>query len=327
MSHWAGIESAATTSSSATPATGARVAATSTTSTTAGAGRATLTPRLRRTERLVVGSIDGAAHILQRRARDVLLGSALFLVPMVALNLLLAVLAFNEFDTVDGLLGDRGYLGVESGFALLAIALQSFSAHLIGAYTAAYLVRYQMGGTPRIATCVVSVVRKLPLLVVTWVLTHWWAVLIAWGVVSADASTIVGLIWILPFVLSAASTGVLLVTPVLMTERLGVRSIGRAWRLVRTRLGAAYGFVWACGVLSVLLSFFIAFLPSLAESTGLVTFGSYTWLVQGITSQLALLIVVPFTAIATAQLYLQIRVHAEGLDIAIAADRAFGVSR
>lgn len=275
----------------------------------------------------MVGSIDGAAHILQRRARDVLLGSALFLVPMVALNLLLAVLAFNEFDTVDGLLGDRGYLGVESGFSLLAIALQSFSAHLIGAYTAAYLVRYQMGGTPRIVDCVVSVVRKLPLLVVTWVLTHWWAVLIAWGVVSADASTLAGLVWILPFGVAAASAAVLLVTPVLMTERLGVRSIGRAWRLVRTRFGAAYGFVWACGVLSVLLAFFIAFLPTLAESTGLVTFGSYTWLVQGITSQLALLIVIPFTAIATAQLYLQIRVHAEGLDIAIAADRAFGVSR
>lgn len=284
-------------------------------------------PRLRRTERLVVGSIDGAAHILQRRARDVLLGSALFLVPMVALNLLLAVLAFNEFDTVDGLFGDRGYLGVESGFSLLAIALQSFSAHLIGAYTAAYLVRFQMGGSPRISECALSVLRKLPLLVVTWVLTHWWAVLIAWGVVSADAATLVGLIWILPFVASAASAGVLLVTPVLMTERLGVRSIGRAWRLVRTRLGAAYGFVWACGVLSVLLAFFIAFLPNLAESTGLVTFGSYTWLVQGITSQLALLIVIPFTAIATAQLYLQIRVHAEGLDIAIAADRAFGTAR
>jgi hypothetical protein len=48
------------------------------------------------------------------------------------------------------------------------------------------------------------------------------------------------------------------------------------------------------------------------------------WLLQGVTSQLALLVVVPFTAIATAQLYLQFRVHAEGLDIVIAADRAFG---
>jgi len=39
---------------------------------------------------------------------------------------------------------------------------------------------------------------------------------------------------------------------------------------------------------------------------------------------LALLIVIPFIAMATAQLYLQIRVHAEGLDIMVAADRAFG---
>lgn len=322
VSQWAGIESAAPNSSASAPAS-----STSPSGVPSPSRPAVLIPRLRRTERLVVGSIDGAAHILQRRARDVLVGSALFLVPMVALNLVLAVVAFNRFDSVDGLLGDRGYLGVESGFVLLAVALQSFSAHLIGAYTAAYLVRYQMGGAPRIRDCAIAVLRRLPLLVVTWLLTHWWALLIAWWVIRADAATLAGLVWILPLVASAVSTCVLLVAPVLMTERLGLRSIGRAWRLVRTRYGAAFGFVWACGVLSVLLSLFIAFLPSLAESTGLVTFGSYTWLVQGITSQLALLIVVPFIAIATAQLYLQIRVHAEGLDIAIAADRAFVVQR
>ena len=90
------------------------------------------------------------------------------------------------------------------------------------------------------------------------------------------------------------------------------------------RFGAAFGFVVACSVLAVLLFSFIAFLPQLAEATGLVTFGSYMWLVQGVTTQLALLVVIPFTAIATTQLYLQIRVHAEGLDLVVAADRAFG---
>jgi len=310
VSQWAGIESAA----APTP-TAARVAQSAATLPRA---------RLRRTERLVIGSIDGAAHILQRRARAVLVGSALFMVPMVALNLLLSALAFDRFDSIDGLFGDRGYVGIEAGFVFLALSLQSFSAHLIGAYTAVYLVRYQMGGEPTIRQCAWAVVRRLPLLLVTWLLTHWWAMLLAWWIVSVGPSVVVALVWFLPVVTSLLSTCTLLVTPVMMGEKMGLRCIGRAWRLVRPRFGAAFGFVWACGVLAGLLFVFIAFLPSLAETTGLVTFGSYTWLVQGVTSQLALLVAVPFSAIATASLYLQIRVHAEGLDIVLAADKAFG---
>jgi len=311
VSQWAGIESG----SAAVPAV-ARA--------DGGVVREPPVPRLRRTERLIVGSIDGAAHVLQRCARTVLLGSAILMVPMVAVGVLLAVLAFDRFDAVEGLLGDRGYIGAESGFVFLAAALQSFTAHLIGAYAAVFVVRYQMGGSPSIGECVRAVLRRLPLLIATWLLTHWWALLFDVWLINSDRSTVAALVWILPLGASLLSTCVLLVTPVMMGEKLGFAAIPRAWRLVRTRFGAAFGFVWACGVLAVMLFAFIAFLPQLAESTGLITFGSYAWLAQGITLQLALLIVIPFTAMATAQFYLQIRVHAEGLDIALAADRAFG---
>lgn len=311
MSQWAGIESGSAAAPTVARADGPAV-------------RKPPVPRLRRTERLIVGSIDGAAHVLQRCARTVLVGSAILMVPMVAVGVLLAVLAFDRFDAVDGLLGDRGYIGAESGFAFLAAALQSFTAHLIGAYAAVFVMRYQMGGSPGIGECVRAVLRRLPLLIVTWLVTHWWALLFDVWLINSDRSALAALIWILPLAASVLSTCFLLVTPVMMGEKLGFAAIPRAWRLVRTRFGAAFGFVWACGVLAVMLFAFIAFLPQLVESTGLITFGSYAWLVQGLTSQLALLIVIPFTAMATAQLYLQIRVHAEGLDIAIAADRAFG---
>ncbi len=271
-----------------------------------------------------MGSIDASAHVLQRRARAVLVGSAMLMVPMMAVGVFLAVLAFDRFDAVDGLLGDRGYVGAETGFLFLAAALQSFTAHLVGAYAAVFLVRYQMGGDPNIGECMRAVLRRLPLLVFTWLLTHWWALLCYLWLINSDGGTLAGLIWILSLGASLVSTCVLLVTPVMMGEKLGLAAIPRAWRLVRTRFGAALGFVWACGVLAAMLFSFIAFLPQLVESTGLVSFGSVAWLVQGITLQLAMLIVIPFTALATAQLYLQIRVHAEGLDIAIAADRAFG---
>lgn len=311
MSQWAGIESGA----DAAPAVGRAVGP---------AAHKPPVPRLRRTERLILGSIDGAAHVLQRCARTVLVGSAILMVPMVAVGVLLAVLAFDRFDAVDGLLGDSGYIGAESGFVLLAAALQSFTAHLIGAYAAVFVVRYQMGGSPGIGECVRAVLRRLPLLIATWLVTHWWALLFDLWLINSDRSAQTALIWILPMGASLLSTCVLLVTPVMMGEKLGFAAIPRAWRLVRTRFGAAFGFVWACGVLAVMLFSFIAFLPQLAEATGLITFGSYAWLVQGVTLQLALLIVIPFIAMATAQLYLQIRIHAEGLDIAMAADRAFG---
>ncbi len=253
-----------------------------------------------------------------------IVGSAIFMVPMVGAGVALAILAFDQFDTFDGLLGDRGYVGAESAFVFLALALQSFTAHLIGAYTATYMVRYQLGGAPTIRDCAGPVLRRLPLLLATWALTHWWALLLDLWVINADAATLAVQAWLLPPLAALLSSCVLLVTPVMMGECLGFRAIPRAWRLVRTRFGAAFGFVWACGILAAMIFTFIAFLPQLAESTGLITFGSYMWLVQGVTSQLAFLIVIPFVAIATAQLYLQIRVHAEGLDIVLAADRAFG---
>jgi hypothetical protein len=281
---------------------------------------------LRRTDRLIIGSIDDAAHVLQRRARDVLVGSAVFLVPLMAFNVLLAVFTYDRFETVDGLLGDRGYIGAEAGFVALALMVQSFSAHLIGAYTSVILVGHQMGHASRILPGVTAVLRRLPVLVVTWVVSHWWAPLLMWWLLNVDASTAQVLGFVLSWGVAALSAAALLVTPVVMTEHLGLRSLGRAWRLVRTRFGAAYGFVWACGLLSVALATFIGLLPTLAEQTGFITFGSFDWLVRGVAAQLALLVVVPFTAIATAQLYLQIRIHAEGLDIVLAADRAFPAS-
>jgi hypothetical protein len=169
------------------------------------------------------------------------------------------------------------------------------------------------------------VLRRVPLLVVTWIVTHWWAVLLALGAVNAP-DAFAGLAMFLAPAVALFAAAVLLVVPVVMTEGRGVRSIGRAFRLVRTRFGAVFGFVFGCGVLGGLLFVFISELPYLAESTGLVTFGSFGYLVEGVASQLALLVVVPFSALATAQFYLQVRMHGEGIDIAMAADRAFGVA-
>jgi hypothetical protein len=273
---------------------------------------------------LVVGSIDEAAHVLQRRARTVVLGAAAFMVPMVAAGLALTVLVYRDFDRFGNLLGRRGYLGAETGAALVAISLQSFTAHLVGAYCAAFMVPYQMGGEPRLGQCILVVVRRLPLLLFTWVLTHGWAVLLALWMLHVSAAVAVALIWLLVPAVSLISTPVLLVAPAMMGERLGVRAIGRSLRLTRARFSAAWGFVILSTLLGIVVYLFIVELPYEIDNLGFVSFGSYGWLVQGVAAQVAGLVAMPLTALAAAQFYLQLRVHAEGVDLVIAADLAFG---
>ena len=173
-------------------------------------------------------------------------------------------------------------------------------------------------------TSLVAAAKRLPLLMVTWALTHWWVLLVALGAVNSRSAFLAGAVVWLPLVALGAVPFVL-VSPALMVEGGGLRSIARSWRLSRQRFGAVFGFVLLCTLLGGALFAFIGWLPPLLESTGLVTFGSAGYLVQGVTTQLALLVVLPLVAMATGQLFLQLRVHVEGVDLQLAADRAFGV--
>lgn len=291
------------------------------------AGRATSRAvRLRRSERLVVGSMDAGAHLLQRRARHLLLGSAVFLLPMAALQLLASTIAWTRFDDFQGLLGDSGYLGAERGAAALTHLVQSLAAHLVGAYAAAYAVRYQLGGDPRPLPMVGAVLRRTPVLLATWTVSHSWLGLLVLAYLEAELQLFTVLAVLAIPVIVSFSALTLFVAPVVMVE--GVRgALRRATRLVRGRFGAAYGFVWLNLLIGGVLTFSIALLPRAAEGTGLVVLGDARSVLEGVAAQMALLIVAPFSAVATAQMYLQTRVHAEGLDITLAADAAFGGRR
>lgn len=311
VSHWAGIESA--NEAAAAPRADLAV------------GRPRLVPRLRRSERLVVGAIDGGAHVLQRRGRDLLLGSALLMLPMMGLYVLISLLAFDQFDRFDNLVGDRGYLGVEKGLALVAVVVQSLTAHIVGAFTAIYVVRYQMGGEPTLRQTLRVIGRKLPVLFSWWVLLRGVLVLLIGLIYLNNTSgSFVGLAFLLSPLVTLVSASTLFIAPVVVCEDTTSGAFGRARRLASTRFGAVYGFVWSSGFMAVVLLACITWLPALATSTGLITFGGFGWLAQGVAAQLALLIVMPFSGVTTAQMYLQTRVHAEGLDIVLAADRAFG---
>jgi hypothetical protein len=279
--------------------------------------------RLKRTDRIVVGSIDAGAHVLQRRARHLLLGAAVFMLPMAALQLFLSAFAWSRFDRIEGLMGDHGYLGAERGAALVTFVVASLTAHLVGAYAARYLITYQLGGDPHLWSTVRVVVRRLPVLFVTWAVSHSWLVFAALIYLNGSLDLVGSLALVLSPLITVITAFTLFVAPVAIGEhRRDV--LRRAMSLARSRFGAAYGFVWANLLVAAVLSGSITLLPVMAETTGLLTFGSYRWLFQGVAAQMALLVVVPFSAVATAQLYLQTRIQAEGLDIVIAADRVFG---
>lgn len=282
------------------------------------------TPRLRRADRLVIGSFDGAAHLFQRRARTIMLGAAVVMVPMLALNLGLSIAAFQQFDRFDSLLADKGYLGAQSTSLWFAVVLQSFTAHVLGALLAPFVAADLLGVEPRMRTALLRTARRLPALLVTWALTHWWVLLIALGAVNAREAFAAGIIVWGPLII-LGTVPFTLVAPALAIEGLGMgAAIGRSWRFARQRFGAVYAFVLLCTLLGGVLFGFIAMLPQLLESTELITFGSIGYLVQGVTVQLALLVVLPLVAMATGRLFVQLRVHVEGVDILLAADRAFG---
>lgn len=282
--------------------------------------------RLRRSEHLVLGSIDGGAHVLQRRGRHLLVGSIVFMVPLAVVQLLLTLLAWGQFDRFEGLFGDRGYLGVERGSAVISFLSLSYCSHVIGAFVTAYVVPYQLGGDPALWPTVGKTVRRLPRLTWTWLATHAWLGFAVLIYLNADSSTF-NMVALLLSPLTMYFTSLsLFVAPVVAVEA-GGGALRRALRLARGRAGSTYGFVWLNTLVAYLVFGCITVLPEAASLTGLVTFGSYGWLFQGLAAQVAMLVVVPFSAATAAQMYLQMRVASEGLDIVLAADAAFGVRR
>lgn len=271
----------------------------------------------------MLGSIDGGAHVLQRRGRHLLVGAMVFMVPLAALQVLFTVLAWGQFDRFEGLLGNRGYLGVERGSTVVSFLSLSFCAHVVGAFATAYVVPYQLGGDPKLWPTVGKIMRRLPRLTWTWVVTHSWIALAVLVYLHVDSGTFASLAVLFSPLTMLFTAWSLFVAPVVAVER-GGESMRRAVRLARGRFSAVYGFVWLNSLVAWLLFACITVLPEAAASTGLVTFGRYGWLFEGLAAQIAMLVVVPFSAVTAAQMYLQVRVVAEGLDITLAADSAFG---
>jgi hypothetical protein len=285
--------------------------------------------RMRRSRRPVLNALDGGGDVLQRRMRDVAIGSTVILVPAVALNLWMTTLAFDNFDNDDSLLPGVSSAdintGVEDVATLLATVFVSFVTAVVGYLCALILIGDRFSAPIDLPRALRRTLRHLPRIAAAWILGHFWLpIMVAWIVTgeSADVGPRVTLFLTVAFLLTPVT---LLVVPAMAGESIGaVASLKRSWRLARLRPGACIGFVLLATFLGGLLLVGIGTLAPLLELGGFITFGSWTWLVQGVMVQLAVLFVVPWVALGTAQLYIEVRLDAEGMDLVIDADGAFG---
>jgi len=284
--------------------------------------------RLRRSRNPALAALDGGGEIFQRRIRDVLVGSAAILAPAVALNLWVTALTFDRVDPnrsgLPRFLTDESGGGVEDIANLLAIVFVSLTTAIVGHYAAQILLGVRFARPVTLGAALLRTAKKVPAISAAWLLTHWWFVLMALVVTSSDDGDIGGLLFLFSFVAWFSSAATLLVIPTMVGERLGPFAAAvRSWRLFRRRFGTCVIFVLLATFLSSLLLFGIATLVPLLEEFGFLEFGSASGIVQGVMVQMAVLVVVPLVALGTAQVYVEVRVAGEGLDLVVDADEAF----
>jgi hypothetical protein len=289
--------------------------------------------RLKQLQRPTVAAIDVAGQILQRTGRTVVLGSAVLMVPMMALNMLIARLVYRTSDggsavpsLPDALGGIDASAGAQTTFRFLAAITASLTAAWAGAFTCPLVLGHQLGAVVPARQAMTTALRRLPAVTGAWLIGHWWA----WPASGIVANTTTAAAWTLlglgaVFIIWPLSTLTVYVVPVMVGEHLGLRAgLRRGMRLARQRFTMAASFVALTGALGLSLRLAIGWVPDLAEQTGLVTFGQWRSTVSGLAAQVGVLVAVPLVAVATSVMYLQTRVHAEGLDLQLAAADAFG---
>jgi len=290
--------------------------------------------RLRRQARPIIGSLDAAGVLMQRHAREVLLGSALIILPGVAINLFAATLAFDRYETFSGSIisvpelvgGAKASTGIEEVLWFLGLLINSLAACLVGGYVAALVARRQTGLSISIRAGYRHLLRRLPALVMAWAIGHCWIVLGGWVLRSVSGGGLVVAVVFGSPVILVLITMTVVVAPAIIIERLGpIAGLRRAWRLARLGFGTLFGFTLASVIIGLVVQYGIAYLPRLVEQTGLITFGKFGWLIEGTAGQVGRLVSMPVVAVATALVYLEIRMNLEGIDLTLDADRAFRV--
>ncbi|MEL6892497.1 MAG: hypothetical protein AAFP84_12920 [Actinomycetota bacterium] len=304
-----------------------------TTPPTAGGGRGGMgrTRRLARSDRPLLSALDGGGDSFQRHLRDLLVGTAALLGPLVAVNLWVTVVAFDRFDPDDALfpsLGTGTDSGIEDVATFIGATFMSLATAIVGFYVATVVLADRLGRpVPGLGVGLRRTLRHLPIVTVAWVFGHWWQPVLVLFAVSAEEDDVAGVVMLLGLLAWVSSAATLFTIPAMVAERLGpIAALRRAWRLFRRASGTTLMLVLLSVLLGGLYLVGVATLAPLLEANGFVDFGGAAWIVQGVLVQLGVLLVVPLVACCTTQCYVEVRLDRESLDVLVAADDAFGAA-
>jgi hypothetical protein len=249
--------------------------------------------------------LDAAVALYRARFGDLLRVTLLVVVPIAALNLVVALSALpDDYDSTFALTAtfdpddDSGVWGALAiNFVLTAIATAFVTAVATRISADAYIRHPE-----RAADALRTVTRRLP------------AILGLTLIVSVGTG-IAYLMFFLPGVLLGAAWAV--AVPVLILEGTKVtRSLGRSFQLTRRRFGLAIAVPLLAQLLVTALSMSLVVVLQLGFPVG----DSVTaeTIVQSVASTIASVLLTPFAATAVVALYFDLRIRAEAFDVQMA---------
>lgn len=253
--------------------------------------------------RTIPGVLDGAFAFMRAEAPTVLRVTAVLAVPMSLLAVYLQRRLLGD-DTLGDLLAAAGNEtnGPSEGQAwstqITLWTLSSIQVTLVAAALTPLVVGRFQGERRSAAELLSALLRRLPAVAVAWVLVNVMEVL---GLVGV----LVGSVAMMLFCT--------MVIPILINEKVGpFRAIGRSFRATAGQFGRVIAVAVLMLVVVVLVDTALTSLPGLLAQ----------WLGSGggiivlaLTTVAADLLLVPFTALATILLYLDVRVRTNGLDL------------
>lgn len=259
--------------------------------------------------------IDHAFAFLRRHPREVVTTSSLFVVPFALLvaylqrNVLGGQSFVDAFSSNDPSLFTTEQTGSDSTAQFVAFIGPSIGLVYVAAALAAMVAAERAGQIIDGSAAFVSALKLTPALIGSWILVHLsyvlgFAFFVVPGVFALIAFTIVA--------------------PVIGIERLGpIASMKRSNQLTSRRRGPVFGVI----LLSLLVEFLVAnaltlFPTLIAAAIGL----EIGWIVLGVGTAVVSLITTPFVALVSIELYLDLRVRTEALDIEMRIPDLFDAS-
>lgn len=252
--------------------------------------------------------LDGGFNVLRARPRTVLALAAVFVVPVQLVVSFLNRDALADLDQLidESLSGTGAGAGSGSGTvaSLLSLAGGSIGQAFIAAGIAVMVSHWYAGSDPCLREVLGRLGRKAPALLGAWLLVH---LLEAAGLLTFGIGTLV----VMAFYLVTA--------PAIVVEDLAAfRGMGRASSLAGRRFWFCLGFAVLSGLVASILGQVLGLLPQLL---GLVLGPDLGWIALGVGAIITQMVSTTVVGAATVLAYLDLRIRAEGLDLAYAADR------